>query len=157
MKEKHPKRRKDKYNPYNIYEETGKYFITFKDGENKLHSFEIGEELYEAFNEFELEDISYLNVWDRHIEQSDLREPTLHERAVEAQESVEDIVIRNLQNEKVHNAIGMLPEVQKRRIKMYFFEGMTYEEIAARENCKHPAVVKSVKGALDKLKNTLEE
>lgn len=66
-------------------------------------------------------------------------------------------MIRNLQNEKVHNAIGMLPEVQKRRIKMYFFDGMTYEEIAAREKCKHPAVVKSVKAALDKLKNILEE
>ena len=34
---------------------------------------------------------------------------------------------------------------------------MTYEEIADRENCKHPAVVKSVKIALEKLKNILEE
>lgn len=31
------------------------------------------------------------------------------------------------------------------------------EEIAAREKCKHPAVAKSVKAALDKLKNILEE
>ena len=76
--------------------------------------------------------------------------------AVETQESVEDIVICNLQNKKVHNAIGMLPEVQKRRIKMYFFDGMTYEEISARENCKHPAVVKSVKAALEKLRIILE-
>ena len=36
-------------------------------------------------------------------------------------------------------------------------EGMTYEEIAVKEKCKHPAVVKSVKAALDKLKNILEE
>ena len=40
---------------------------------------------------------------------------------------------------------------------MYFFEGMTYEEIATIEECKHPAVVKSVKAALEKLKNILEE
>ena len=62
-----------------------------------------------------------------------------------------------MQNEKVHRAIGMLPEVQKRRIKMYFFDGMTYEEIAVKEECKHPAVVKSVKAELEKLKNILEE
>lgn len=152
-----PKRRRDKYNPYYIYEETGKYFITFRDGENNLHSFEISEELYEAFNEFELEDISYLNVWDRHLEQSEVREPTLNERAVEVPESVEEIVFRNIQNEKVYRAIEELPEIQKRRIIMYFFEGMTYEEIATIEECKHPAVVKSVKAALEKLKNILEE
>lgn len=69
----------------------------------------------------------------------------------------EDIVFRNLQNEKVHNAIEQLPEIQKRRIKMYFFDGMTYEEIADKENCKHPAVVKSVKASLEKLKIILSE
>lgn len=153
----HPKRRKDKYNPYTIYENEGTYFISFRDGQGKMNKMEISEELYAAFNEFELADLSYLNVWDRHIEQSDVWEPTLHERAVEVQESVEDIVLRNLQNEKVHSAIEQLPEVQKRRIKMYFFEGMTYEEIAERERCKHPAVLKSVKAALEKLRTILEE
>ena len=122
-----------------------------------MNKYEITEELYDAFNSFELEELSYLNVWDRHMEQSEIWESTLNERAVEVQESVEDIVIRNLQNEKVHRAIDMLPEVQRRRVKMYFFDGMTYEEIAAKEKCKHPAVVKSVKAALEKLKNILEE
>ena len=122
-----------------------------------MNKYEITEELYDAFNSFELEDLSYLNVWDRHMEQSEIWESTLNERAVDVQESVEDIVIRNLQNEKVHRAIDMLPEVQRRRVKMYFFDGMTYEEIAAKEKCKHPAVVKSVKAALEKLKNILEE
>ena len=132
----------------------GKYYLQERYIMNK---YEITEELYDAFNSFELEDLSYLNVWDRHMEQSEIWESTLNERAVEVQESVEDIVIRNLQNEKVHRAIDMLPEVQRRRVKMYFFDGMTYEEIAAKEKCKHPAVVKSVKAALEKLKNILEE
>jgi|GEM_PF-6509549 len=29
----HPKRRKGKFNPYNIYELNGKYYISFKDGQ----------------------------------------------------------------------------------------------------------------------------
>lgn len=91
------------------------------------------------------------------MEQSEVREPTLNERAVKVPESVEEIVFRNIQNEKIHRALEQLPEIQKRRIIMYFFEGMTYEEIATIEECKHPAVVKSVKAALEKLKNILEE
>lgn len=150
-----PKRRKDKYNPYTIYEKEGKYYITFEESHGKRTYLEVEKELYEAFNDFELEDLSYLNVWDRHLEQSEVWESTLNERAVEVPETVEEIVLRNIQNEKVHRAIEQLPEVQKRRIRMYFFEGMTYEEIAAKEKCKHPAVVKSVKVALEKLKRIL--
>lgn len=81
----HPKRRKDKYNPYSIYEMDGTYFVSFKDGQGALNRYEITREVYEAFNSFELEDLSYLNIWDRHIEQSDLWEPTLHERTIEVQ------------------------------------------------------------------------
>ena len=34
MKGNHPKRRKDKYNPYKIYELNVHYYIEFKDSEN---------------------------------------------------------------------------------------------------------------------------
>lgn len=64
----HPKRRKDKYNPYSISEMDGTYFVSFKDGQGVVNKYEITKELYNAFNSFELEDLSYLNVWDRHIE-----------------------------------------------------------------------------------------
>ena len=68
-----------------------------------------------------------------------------------------EISTGRMKKKRLAAGMGMLPEVQKRRIKMYFFEGMTYEEIAVRENCKHPAVVKSVKAALEKLRIYLEE
>ena len=134
----------------------GTYFVSFKDGQGVVNKYEITKELYNAFNTFELEDLTYLNVWDRHIEQSDVWEPTLHERAVEVQESVEDIVIRNIQNEKVHRAIGMLPEVQRRRIRLYYFEGLTYKQIAEIENCRYQAIEKSINSALKKLKKFLD-
>ena len=61
MKGNHPKRRKDKYNPYKIYELNEHYYIEFKDSENKLREMEISRKLYEAFSSFELRDISYLH------------------------------------------------------------------------------------------------
>jgi len=107
----YPKRRKDKYNPYTIYKKEEKYYISFKDGKGQRNSLEVDKELYDALNEFELEDLSYLNAWDRHIEQSEVWEPALNERAVEVPESVEEIVFLNIQNEKVYRAIEQLPEV----------------------------------------------
>ena len=152
----HPKRRKDKYNPYTIYEKEGKYYLSFKDGQGQRYSFEVTKELYDAFNTFELEDLSFLNIWDRHLEQSEVWEPALNERAVNVPESVEEIVFRKIQNEKVHKAIEQLPEVQKRRVILYYFEGLTYKQIAVIENCKYQAVEKSISSALKKLKNILE-
>ncbi len=52
MKGNHPKRRKDKYNPYSIFESDGKYYIEFADGQRKEHCMEISRELYEAFDKF---------------------------------------------------------------------------------------------------------
>ncbi len=80
MDEKHPKRRKDKYNPYMLYIENGKPYVTFEDGQAVRHTLELDEILYELMNSFELDDLSILNEWDRHIEQSELSEETLERR-----------------------------------------------------------------------------
>ena len=52
----------------------------------------------------------------------------------------------------LHKAIATLPEVQRRRLLLYYFGNMTYQEIAKLEGCKHPAVMKSVKAAIETLK-----
>ena len=57
MDGKHPKRRKDKYNPYSITQKDGHYFISFKDGEGTLHIIEVEKHLYELCNRFELDDL----------------------------------------------------------------------------------------------------
>lgn len=98
----HPKRRKDKYNPYSICELDGHYYISFKDGQGTLHEFEISETLYRAFDAFELEDLSYLNVWDRHMEHSDVWEPTLSRRAFQKPEDFEEIILEKVQLERLH-------------------------------------------------------
>lgn len=157
MEGKHPKRRKDKYNPYSICERNGSYYIEFLDGEHQKHEFEISRELYEAFDEFELRDISYLHQWDKYIEHSELWEHTLNGRAVQKPESVEDVVLEKLLVERLHRAIQKLPEIQKRRLILYFFDGMTYERIAKQEGCTKMPVKRSIDVALEKLKKELEK
>lgn len=72
MEGRQPKRRKDKYNPYEIYEKDGKYYVSFRNGEKEYKDLEIGKNVYEAFNTFELQDVSHMNVVDRHLEQSEI-------------------------------------------------------------------------------------
>lgn len=80
MEGNRPKRRKDKYNPYTICEKDGQYYVSFKDGQGILHRLEISKVLYDTFDSFELSDLVYLNVVDRHIEQSEVWEATLKGR-----------------------------------------------------------------------------
>lgn len=167
MDEKHPnntdsrpKRRKDKDNPYEIFTvgiETDhpQYYICFKDGLSTEHFLEIGKELFDQFDRFELDDLSYLNEVDNHYEHSELTEASLNARAFNTQENVETIIIRQLQNEILHKAILQLPETQRRRLVLHYFWDYTYQQIAEMEGCKHPAIIKSIRAAIANLKKNL--
>ena len=157
MDEKRPKRRKDKYNPYTLTEKEGKQFLSFRDGQGVFRELQIAKELFEVLNRFELDDISVLNEWDRHIEHFEQTEQSLNRRAYYKAESVEDAVLRNIEYERLHRAISELPETQRRRLTLYYFRGLTYEQIAEMEGCSHPAVIKSVSAAIEKIRKILSE
>lgn len=157
MEGNHPKRRRDKYNPYYICEREGHYYISFQDGQGALHEFEINRTLYEVFDDSELRDISYLHKWDKYIEHSEVWESTLNDRAFMQPESVEEIVLKNILTEKLHRAIRTLPLIQRRRLILYFYEGLTYEKIAEREGCSKMSVKRSVDAAIGKLKKILKK
>ena len=142
-----PKRRKDKYNPYTISERNGCYFISFQDGQGVQHEIEITKTLYDLFNAFELRDLSYLNEVDRHMEQSELTEVALHRRAFPTQESTEESALASIENELLHRVIARLPETKRRRLMLYYFGELTYEQIATMEGCTFQAVAKSVRAA----------
>jgi RNA polymerase sigma-70 factor (ECF subfamily) len=152
----HPKRRKDKSNPYSICERNGKYYISFRDGQAVLHELEISKVLYDTFNRFELDDLSYFNELDRHLEQSEVWENTLFVRAFYRPESVEEVVLRNIERSELHRAIQTLTETQRRRLVFYYFEGMTYDQIARVEGCSKVAVKYTVDKAVEKLKKILK-
>ncbi len=156
MLEKHPNRKKDKYNPYTLTITEGHYYLSFKDGRGKQQNIEIDEMLYQTFDRFELEDISHLNRVSRHIEHSELTDETLNDRAFYKVERIEDIVSESIEYEQLHRAVSELPEVQRRRLKLYFFGELTYEQIAKLEGCTKRAVKFSVDIAVEKLKKNFK-
>lgn len=155
-----PKRRRDEENPYEIYTAGintahPRFYLFFKGCDGVKRWMEIDRTLFDAFNEFELDDLSFFNEVDRHYEQSDVTEATLNKRAAKPQESVEETISQRIEVDKLHQAIAQLPEKQRRRLVLYYFGELTYEQIADMEGCSHPAVIKSISSALKKLKNFL--
>ena len=129
-----PKRRRDEENPYEIYTAGintahPRYFLAFTDGGKVKRWMEIDKTLFDAFNEFELDDLSFFNEVDRHYEQSEVTEATLNRRAAKPQESVEETVSQRMEVDKLHQAIAKLPEKQRRRLVLYYFGEFTYEQI----------------------------
>ncbi len=154
MNEKHPNRKKDKHNPYTLMIVEGRYYLSFNDGRGIMQNIEINKVLYDLFNRFELEDISYLNRVSRHIEHSELTESSLNDRAFYKEESLEETVSRSMEYEQLHKAISKLPETQRRRLLLYFFGELTYEQIAELEGCTKRAVKFSIDLAIEKLKKS---
>lgn len=154
--DKSPKRRKDKYNPYTLYLENGKYYVSFVDTNKNVQKIEVSQEVFESFNKFELEDVSQMNEYDRHLEHSEVYECTLHKKIVSNDISIEEY-FENIQvTEKLHIAISKLPEVQKRRLKKYYFEDKTFDEIALEEGCTYQSIQRSVYRAMAKIKKFLK-
>ena len=152
----HPKRRKDKYNPYKICENNGRYYLSFKDGQGVRHDMEIEKELFDMFNSFELDDLSILNEWDRHIEHFEQTEQSLNRRASNKAESVEEVVLHNIECEELYRAIAALTETQQRRLTLYYFRGLTYKRIAEMEGCSVSAVRGSISAAIENIKKILK-
>lgn len=97
-----PKRRKDRDNPYEIYT-TGagttnvRHYIRFKDGKGDEQRLEIDKKVFDLLDELELEDLHFLNEYDRHYEHMEHTEGSLHRRLAEEAESVENAVLRDIQ------------------------------------------------------------
>lgn len=146
---KHEIRNKDKYNPYTLeVKENNCYILKFKDSRNNQQEMIISKEVYDAFDSFELEDISQIHKIRKHIEYNEVCEETLYHRSVTETISVEEEVSNKIVSEEIKSAINQLNDIQKRRIIKYYFYDKTYEEIANEEKCSKVAVKYSIDTAI---------
>ncbi len=143
-----PKRGKDKYNPYTLIDNNR---LTFMDNRGNRQTVEVSEVVYNEFNKFELQDKKIMNEYDRHIEHNDTSEEILFHKSIFKNLSLEDEVIKKIDYENLYNEIKELPNIQKRRLVMYYFENMTLDGISKIENCSPRAVKYSIDIALKKL------
>lgn len=147
-------RNKSKDNPYTLGFDENKnvYIVKFKDNKKIFHEVEISEEIYHAFDKFELEDISQIHKYRNHIEYNKVYEETLYHRAIRNEKSIDELVENKILNEKLKQSINELSVIQKRRIIKFYFEDKTQREIAKEENVNIRAVQYTLNNAIKKIK-----
>lgn len=152
------KRRKINDNPYNLeYDnELNIYRIIFIDSKGHEQILNVDIEIYNVFNESELKDLSILNEFDRHIEHLEHSEESLYKKATLKNDNVEKDAFTNILYDDLKKEINKLPDIQKRRLKKYFFNDMTLNEISKEEKCSIRAVKSSIDIALRKLKEKIK-
>lgn len=151
------RRRKCKDNPYTlVYNfEKEQYMVVFKSIHNKNEKVIINEEIFNLMNKFELEDISQMHKYERHIEHSELYEGTLYSRITKKEDKIIDIIIKKENFEKLYYAISKLSNKQKRRLILYYFYENTLDEIARKEDCSVHSIFISIERAKENIKKYL--
>ena len=147
----------DEYFEVQYDTETNKYYSCFKDVKRKNQRVEIREDIVQAYIEASKVARKFENEYSRHIEHSEIYDNNLNDRALNKPISLEDEVIRKATFDDVRNAIETLSDIQKRRIKLYYFEGKTQEEIAEIEKVNIRNVQSTLKDALDNLKKIIKK
>lgn len=132
------------------------YTVSFKDVYGNIQIVDVDEKIYNCLDKFELKDLSEMNEYDRHIEHSNIYENKINDRAFLQAESVEDIVENKLISDKLKNAIDELSVIQRKRIKMYYFEGLSQKEIAEIEGVSLRAVQYTLNEAISELRKILK-
>ncbi|MDD3138356.1 MAG: sigma factor-like helix-turn-helix DNA-binding protein [Lachnospiraceae bacterium] len=79
---------------------------------------------------------------------------SVHEELVS--DTLLDDILMDLDIQKLTQCLDLLPEVQRRRVDLYYLHGMTLAEVAAAEGVNVNAVNKSIKAALKALKEKME-
>lgn len=154
---KHPKRIKDKYNPYTLQIKDDKYILSFVNGEGIRQKIEIDENLYQLFNAFELDDLSHIVEVSRHYEYSELTENALNKKALIQPEDLGELALKKLMIHQVVIAMDLLTKTQKKRIILYYIYGYTYLEIANMEKCTTSSVAKSITQGIKKIRRVINE
>ena len=150
-----PKRRKSKDNPYTIFEEQGKLYVTFKDGQGIKQKIEVNNDIFNFFDDSELHDVRELNEFDRHIEHSEQSENTLHKKILSKHVHFEDIMISKMINGQLKKMLFCLTPLQRERVILFYWERFSCPEIAEMQGCTKQAVSLSIRRARKKLKKEI--
>lgn len=125
----------------------------YKDAIGETEYTYVSKEVYEAMTETFRKEAHAQEMRDlRHVTRDGYTEGETEDLAFDTGELLEDMIIRRMELETLQKAMQSLTDVQKKRLQMYFFEGMTIREIAEREGINRNAVWKSLQATIARLK-----
>ena len=124
----------------------------YKDAVGELEYTYVTREVYEALVDTFRKEAHAQEMRDiRHTTKDGYTEGETEDLVELTGESVEDTVIRQMEIETLQKAMQSLTPVQRERLHFYFFEGMTYRQIAAKEGVGEKNIRESINGAVKKI------
>lgn len=138
-------------------ENEDKYYISFTDSAEHECRIEIDKEIFDIYMNSKKSYIKIKNETSRHLEQSILTEEDVYNRAFNPVESVEEIVIKNIDKEKMKQALKDLTEAQYRRIDLHIVNEITIRDVAKLEKVQKRQIEKSLQLGLKKIKKFFEK
>ena len=70
---------------------------------------------------------------------------------------MEEVVIKNIDKEKIRQALNSLTETQHRRVDLHIINGITVRDVAKLEKVQKSQIQKSLQQGIKKIKNFFEE
>lgn len=134
-----------------------KYYLSFKDSVDQDCKIEIEKEIFDAYMTSRKAYTKIKNEKSRHLEHLPLSEIEIYRRSFYPSKSTEEIAIKNIENERVNEAMKQLTEVQNRRIELHIINKITIREVARLENVQKRQIEKSLHLGLKKLRKILKD
>jgi len=126
-----------------------RYYAAFVDGDGRSQEVEISREVYLALEDCRRHEQRQARSDERHEERFALSEGQLAERQARPPLLLEDSVVLAAD---MQAALATLTDTQRRRFLLYQEHNLSFEQIAIVEGCTHPAVLKALATAQEKLK-----
>jgi RNA polymerase sigma-70 factor (ECF subfamily) len=132
-----------------------RYYVTCVDGRGIERTEEVKAALYLEMLEMAKKEQADSRKRKRHPEES-LMEEEQYEHILNKLPNVEETVIANIRDEHLRQAVLSLPEIQRRRFRLHYEAGLTYEQIAKLEGRKKQTIAESVMASRTKIVEALK-
>lgn len=138
-------------------EKLDKYYIYFKDSVGKNCKLEIKKEIFDTYIDSRKNYIKIKNQKVRHEEQSEQTEISLYNKSIVNKISIEDIVIQKISDATLREMVKNVSKPHNRRLEMYFFQDMTIQEIALKENRNDRTIRYSISKGIDEISKKIKK
>lgn len=93
----------------------------------------------------------------RHLDFAVQTDEDLLSSLLPANEDTADLLERIERDTRLHEAIGRLTEIQRRRLCLYYFDGLSYRQIARLEGVTHRTVITTIEHSLNRLRTLCQD
>ena len=138
-------------------EDENKYYISFIDSAKQNCRIEIDKEIFDTYMNSKKAYIKIKNEASRFLEQSELTEEDIYNRAKFKGKNTEEVFMDNMEKEKIKQAKEKLTDTQIRRLELHIIDEITIRDLAKLEKVRKNQIEKSIQLGIKKFKKFFED